>query len=94
MSGNKYNTKLIYFDKLKITGIKGSVSELHFCKTWRFLRFKQALQRTEVEAMKSQVNVNGQLARFQSALSTVSSTPGKQGFWEDEHFTSHIFIFI
>jgi len=33
MSGNKYNTKLIYFDKLKITGIKGSVSELHFCKT-------------------------------------------------------------
>lgn len=51
-------------------------------------------RRTEVEAVKSQMSVNGQLVRFQSALSTISSAPSKQGIWEDKHFTSSIFIFI
>ena len=32
ISGNKYNTNHIYFDKLKITSIKGLASELCFCK--------------------------------------------------------------
>lgn len=41
--GNKYNTNHIYFDKLKITGVKGAASEMCFCKAWYFLRFNQAL---------------------------------------------------
>lgn len=75
-SGNKYNTNHIYFDKSKITGIKGPTSEICFYKAWYFLRFNQPLAQNEVEAMKSQLN--GLLVRFQSALLTMSSALSKQ----------------
>lgn len=91
-SGNKYNTNHIYFDKSKITGIKGPASEIRFYKAWYFLRFNQPLTLTEVEAMKSQVN--GLLARFQFALLTMSSAITKQEIWENKHLINSIFIFI